>query len=367
MAPLPVRGAPILQPRVNLVHEITHAALQQFTTLRLGGVAHRVIPTASPEEIVEAIRAVDRAGEKMLLLGGGSNVVISDDGFPGTVVLLRSGGITRDGDSITVEAGHPWDDVVAYSVDSGLAGIESLSGIPGAAGATPVQNVGAYGQEVAETITSVRVYDRAHDKVTDLRPLACGFGYRTSRFKHNERYVVLAVTFRLTPSESSTPIRYAELARALDVPVGGRAPLAKVRETVLGLRARKGMVLDPTDPDTYSVGSFFTNPVLDGPDYAALQRRADRAGGGAPPAWPGQDGEVKVSAAWLIEHAGFHKGYAGQHKGVSLSGKHTLALTNRGDGSTTALLGLAREVRDGVRAMFGVTLEPEPVLVNCRL
>ncbi|GAA1811782.1 UDP-N-acetylmuramate dehydrogenase [Luedemannella flava] len=349
------------------MHEITHAALQQFTTLRLGGVAHRVIPAASADEIVEAVKQVDRRGESMLLLGGGSNVVVSDDGFDGTVVLLRSAGITADGDSITVEAGHTWDDVVAYAVANGLAGIECLAGIPGAAGATPVQNVGAYGQEVAETITSVRVYDRAHDKIAELKPLACGFGYRTSRFKHNERYVVLAVTFRLTRSDESTPVRYAELARALDVPVGGRAPLAKVRETVLGLRARKGMVLDPADPDTYSVGSFFTNPVLEGAAYAELQRRADQAGGAAPPAWPGQAGEVKVSAAWLIEHAGFHKGYAGDHKGVALSGKHTLALTNRGDGSTAALLGLAREIRDGVRARFGVRLEPEPVLVNCRL
>jgi UDP-N-acetylmuramate dehydrogenase len=241
--------------------------------------------------------------------------------------------------------------------------LECLSGIPGSAGATPIQNVGAYGQEVAETITSVRVYDRVADVVRELTPEQCGFAYRTSHFKRSDRWVVLRVSFRLPRSAESAPVRYAELARALGVAVGDRVPLAAARDAVLRLRAGKGMLLDPGDPDTFSVGSFFTNPVLDPPAYRAL---VGRAGDPEPPAWPGTDGLVKVSAAWLIERAGFIRGYAPGGR-VGLSTKHTLALTNRGGGTTAALLGLAREVRDGVRARFGVNLQPEPVLVNCEL
>jgi UDP-N-acetylmuramate dehydrogenase len=267
--------------------------------------------------------------------------------------------VGEDADTVTVrvEAGEPWDDLVAATVDNGWSGLECLSGIPGSAGATPIQNVGAYGQEVAETITAVRAYDRVADEVVTISSADCGFAYRTSIFKHNERWVVLSVDFRLSRSLESQPIRYAELARALDLPIGARAPLPQVREAVLALRARKGMVLDQNDPDTYSVGSFFTNPVLDAAAFEALCTRA-----GEPPAWPGPDGVVKVSAAWLIERAGFTKGYTG--RGVAISSKHTLALTNRGAGTTSALLDLAREIRDGVRDRFGVTLRPEPVLVG---
>jgi UDP-N-acetylmuramate dehydrogenase len=314
------------------------------------------------------------ASRPFLLLAGGSNVVIADAGFPGTVVLVRTSGVRiadveADGGDVrlTVEAGHPWDDVVAEAVDAGLAGIECLSGIPGSAGATPMQNVGAYGQEVAEVIESVRVLDRDTDTVREMTAAECDFSYRSSVFKHKDRWVVLAVTFRLRRSPLSVPLRYAELARTLGVATGDRAPLAEVRAAVLGLRAGKGMVLDAADPDTYSVGSFFINPVLDKAAFAALQVRAEQVTGSPPAAWPAEDGSVKVSAAWLIERAGYAKGFDGGQPGVAVSGKHTLALTNRGTGTTTALLALARNIRDGVARQFGVALHPEPVLVRCSL
>jgi UDP-N-acetylmuramate dehydrogenase len=345
--------------------------LASHTTLRLGGSAAELIEAASAEEIVAALRKVDDtdpAPDPALVLAGGSNVVVADDGFPGLVVLLRNRGSTmrRDGDRVIVraEAGQEWDDLVAATLVEGLAGLECLSGIPGSAGATPIQNVGAYGQEVAETVVAVRAYDRRRGEAVTFTPAECGFGYRTSAFKHNHRFVVLWVEFSLTVSSWSMPIRYAELARTLGVALGERAELSRVREAVLDLRAGKGMVLDPADPDTFSVGSFFTNPVLSGADYAALR---ERTGAAEPAAWPGVDGSVKVSAAWLIEHAGFTRGYAHSGSGVGISTKHTLALTNRGDGTTSALLDLAREIRDGVAERFGVMLHPEPVLVNCTL
>jgi UDP-N-acetylmuramate dehydrogenase len=314
-------------------------------------------------ELVEIVRATPA---KLFLLAGGSNVVIGDGGVDATVVLVRNQGVsTRTGQSevlVSVEAGHVWDELVATCVADGLSGIECLSGVPGSAGATPIQNVGAYGQEVAETIQAVRVLDRLRDEVLDLAPAECGFAYRTSVFKGNDRYVVLSVTFALRRDPLSAPLRYAELARTLGVAVGDRVPLAKVREAVLQLRSGKGMVLDPADPDTNSVGSFFTNPVLTGEEFATLCARA----GTTPPHWP-TGPAVKVSAAWLIEHAGFAKGYTGDHPGVAVSTKHTLALTNRGSGTTEALLGLAREIRDGVAKAFEVELHPEPVLVACAL
>lgn len=347
--------------------DVTRADLARHTTLRLGGPAGRLVTIADPDEVRQLVREPG----PLLILAGGSNVVIGDDGFPGTVALLRTNGIrpTTDGDDVllTVEAGQPWDDVVALAVTEGLAGIECLSGIPGSAGATPMQNVGAYGQEVAQTITTVRALDRRTGEVRDLSAAECGFAYRTSRFRHSERFVVLAVTFRLRRSPWSERIRYAELAAALDIPVEGRAPLAQTRAAVLALRAGKGMVLDPLDPDTYSVGSFFTNPVLDVTGTARLRRRSHDLTGAEPVAWAGVDGTTKVSAAWLIERAGFGRGYHGGHRGVAVSAKHTLALTNRGNGSTAALLALAREIRDGVAVAFEVTLTPEPVLVNCAL
>ena len=343
-------------------------ALAPHTTLRLGGPAKRTVTATTRDELVAAVRAVEGP---LLLLAGGSNVVIADEGVDATAVLIRTRGISVDevsgfgGDTVavTVEAGHEWDDVVATCVERGFAGIECLSGVPGSAGATPIQNVGAYGQEVAETIRSVRVLDRWTGDVVELPAAECGFAYRTSIFKGEDRYVVLAVTFALRRSHLSGPLRYAELARALAAHTGEQVPLTRAREAVLALRKAKGMVLDPDDADTRSVGSFFTNPVVSADEFAALVERA----GTTPPSWPETGGQVKVSAAWLIEHAGFTKGYAGQHLGVSVSTKHTLALTNRGTGSTAALLGLAREIRDGVFARFGLLLRPEPVLVGCRL
>ncbi|GGJ91398.1 UDP-N-acetylenolpyruvoylglucosamine reductase [Pilimelia anulata] len=343
------------------VPAVADLSLAVHTTLRLGGPAAELVIAANEDEIIQNV-----AGETpSVVLAGGSNVVVADAGVPGRALLIRSRGFTprRDGDAValTVAAGEPWDGVVARAVEAGYSGLECLSGIPGSAGATPIQNVGAYGREVAETITAVRVYDRVDGVVRTLAAADCGFGYRHSRFKRSTRWVVLDVTFRLAAVPLSAPIRYAELAGALGVEPGGRAPLADVRAAVLALRAGKGMVLDPADPDTYSVGSFFMNPVLDAAAHAALAARGD-----APRGWPGADGTVKLSAAWLIEHAGFGRGFS-LGGGVGLSTKHTLALTNRGAGSTAALLDLARHLRAGVHDRFGVTLQPEPVLVNCAL
>ena len=293
--------------------------------------------------------------------------MIADAGFPGTVVLVRSRGVDvvararRRGRRSRVAAGEPWDDVVATTVDAGWSGVECLSGIPGSAGATPIQNVGAYGQEVAETISRRRGLRPGRRRGAPLcSPDECGFAYRTSMFKHSDRWVVLSVDFRLRRVPLSAPVRYAELARALGVAVGDRVPLADARAAVLELRAGKGMVLDPADPDTYSVGSFFTNPVLDADGVRAMRERAD---GSEPPAWPGTDGLVKVSAAWLIEQAGFGKGYA---RGTvrDLEQAHARADQPRRRHDRGAA-GAGPEIRDGVHARFGVTLHPEPVLVGC--
>jgi UDP-N-acetylmuramate dehydrogenase len=316
---------------------------------------------SEPDEAVSTVRAAATAGQSVLVLAGGSNVVIGDAGFPGIVLLLRTRGtrvLSQDGEQVTVRvaAGEPWDTFVATTVANGWSGVECMSGIPGSAGATPIQNVGAYGQEVAQTIVAVHAYDRESDSVRVMTPAECEFGYRASVFKHSDRWIVLEVDFRLAKSDVSLP-RYAELARQLGVEVGEPVPLEQARDTVLKLRAGKGMVLDPEDKDTWSVGSFFTNPVLSAQQWAALTETV------TPPNWPAADGTVKVPAAWLIEHAGFPKGYAGRN--VAISSKHTLALTNRGGASTADLLDLARVIRDGVRDRFGVELHPEPVLINC--
>ncbi len=237
--------------------------LADLTTLAVGGPVQRLVEVHDADELVAAVREADAAGRPLLVLGGGSNVVAPDAGWPGDVVAVRSRGVVRTGDSLEVQAGEPWDDLVAHTVAEGLAGIEALSGIPGSTGATPVQNVGAYGQEVAQTITAVRVLDRRDGSVRTLAPADCGFGYRDSALKRNPGvFVVLTVTFGLTAAGLSMPVGYAELARRLGVEVGERAPLADVRAAVLELRRGKGMVLDPADPDSRSAGSFFTNPVV---------------------------------------------------------------------------------------------------------
>jgi UDP-N-acetylmuramate dehydrogenase len=337
--------------------------LSELTTLRLGGPARAVVEARGEDELLAAVRAADGP---LLLVAGGSNLVIADEGFPGTVVRVLTAGVAereRDGRvELTVQAGEEWEPFVARCVADGLAGVESLSGIPGSIGATPIQNVGAYGQEVAETVVSVRVLDRERDAVHDLPAAACGFAYRSSAFKRNPgRWVVLAVTFALERRELSAPLTYAELARTLAVAPGEGAPLADVREAVLGLRRGKGMVLDPADPDSVSAGSFFTNPILAEAEFAALEARA--AEHGRLPRFPEEDGRLKTSAAWLIERAGFQRGH-GNPSGIAISAKHTLALTNRGAGTTAELLALAREIAGGVRERFGVSLEPEPTLVG---
>jgi UDP-N-acetylmuramate dehydrogenase len=324
-----------------------------WTTLGLGGPAGRVVEARAEDELVAAVGAADAAGEPLLVLAGGSNVVVADEGFPWTVVRVLTTGIETDEDVVTVAAGEPWDPFVARCVEEGRAGIECLSGIPGSVGATPIQNVGAYGQDVAETVVAVRVLDRRAGEIEVLPPGGLGFGYRTSALKrHVNRRVVLSVSYRLPRAEASGPIRYAELARTLGVSVGASAPLADVREAVLALRRGKGMVLDPSDPDTRSAGSFFTNPILDVADVPA----------GAP-AWPEPDGRVKTSAAWLIEQAGFHRG-DGDPDGIRISSKHVLALTNRGAGTAQELLAFARRIAAGVHDAFGVELVPEPVFVG---
>ena len=321
--------------------------LAPLTTLRLGGAAGVLVEATSEQELVAHRDAA-------LFLGGGSNVVIADEGVPGTVVRIATRGIERDGATLTVQAGEPWDDLVAMTVREGLAGLEAMSGIPGLTGATPIQNVGAYGQDVAETVTRIRALDRASGEIRDVPAAELGFAYRTSALKGGDRFVVLSVTFALRESDAGGPIRYAELARRLGVPVGGSAPLAAIREAVLELRRGKGMVIDADDPDSVSAGSFFTNPILEPDAFEALPEQ--------PPHWPEPDGRVKVSAAWLIERSGFHKGLARGPVGIST--KHTLALVNRGGASTADLVALAREIAAGVNDRFGVELTPEPVFVG---
>ncbi|MGI5485458.1 UDP-N-acetylmuramate dehydrogenase [Microtetraspora malaysiensis] len=337
--------------------------LAPYTTLRMGGRARAFVEARSEGELVETVAEADRNGEPVLILGGGSNLVVSDDGFDGLVLRAASTGVEIAGDGrVTARAGEDWDALVSRCVTEGLAGVECLSGIPGLVGSTPIQNVGAYGQDVSQTVTEVRVYDRTTGEIRELSADQCGFAYRHSVFKGEPgRHVVLAVTYALAWSPLSGPVAYKELAARLGVEIGDRVPLAEAREAVLALRRGKGMVLDPEDPDTRSAGSFFTNPVLDAAAAADLELRAPGF-----PRWDMPDGAVKVPAAWLIENAGFPKGY---EKGrVRISTKHTLALTNpTGEAGAAELLALAREVRDGVWEKFGVTLVNEPVMVGVSL
>ena len=347
--------------------------LAEHTTLRLGGPAASCVVAEHPDELVEAVRGADAAGWRLLLLGGGSNLVVADDGFAGHVVRIATRGRRFDsvGDGMVqlpAEAGEDWDEVVADTVKQGLGGLECLSGIPGLTGATPVQNVGAYGVEVSEVLTSVDLLDRHTGRIRTVRAEDLGLTYRNSALKRTEDAVVLRARFLLRDGGLSAPVRYAELARELGAQVGEQVDVGRAREAVLALRRGKGMVLDPDDHDTWSAGSFFTNPVV-GEDAVAATFERIRARVGPELRVPSFDapGGTKFSAAWLIEHAGFTKGHAGVGDRVALSGKHTLALTNRGAGTTVDLLDLAREVRDGVQEAFGVLLDPEPVLVGCSL
>ena len=375
------------------------STLADLTTLRIGGPVRRLVEARDEHELIAAVREADEAGEPLLVLGGGSNLVASDAPFEGTVVLVRDGGgaprldasceIPTSGEpdgrpvdpasdeipgatcgGVIVEhfAGVGWDDAVRYAVERELIGIEALSGIPGTVGAVPIQNVGAYGQEVAQTITRVRTWDREAGAVRTFFAADCVFAYRDSIFKRTPyggpvpsatgRYVVLSVTFQHRQGDLSAPIRYAELARQLGVEVGDRAPMTAVRETVLRIRASKGMVLDSRDHDTWSAGSFFTNPILTAEEAARLPEDAPRFAAG--------EGRVKTSAAWLISHAGFDKGFAVSER-ASLSTKHSLALTNRGGATSEDLRELATTVQAGVAERFGVRLEAEPVRLGVEI
>lgn len=330
--------------------------LAELTTLRLGGPIGRLAAPTTVTDLVDEVRRADASGEPALIVGGGSNLVVSDDGWPGVVVLVRTEGVDvqRNGDtvSVTVQAGTPWDALVQRTVHEQWSGLAPMSGIPGSTGATPIQNVGAYGSEVAEVISGLTVLDRASGSVEQWSPDRCGFGFRTSAFKHTDRFVVLDVTFGLRASPDGPPVRYLELARRLGVEPGTSAPSHHIRDVVLELRRSKGMLLDAADHDTWSVGSFFVNPFVEPDEVPA-----------GCPNWS-VDGRIKLSAAWLIENAGFGKGYGIDRGHVAVSTKHTLALTNRGGASTAELLELAREIRDGVERRFGVRLRPEAHLVG---
>ncbi len=373
--------------------------LSDLTTLRIGGEIEKLVEARTADEVIEAVAAADDAGEPLLVLGGGSNLVASDAPFSGTVVLLRDPeepplldatcevGASGEPDGIPVDpaeltpldptcggavveyfAGVNWDRAVRYAIAREMVGIEALSGIPGSVGATPIQNVGAYGQEVSATISRVRTWDREKRAVRTFFAADCRFAYRDSVFKRTRysgavpsgtgRYVVLSVTFQHTIGSLSAPIRYAQLADALGVEVGQRAPMAEVREAVLRIRASKGMVLDPRDHDTWSAGSFFTNPILAAQEAAALPADAPRFDAG--------QGRVKTSAAWLISHSGIERGHAVGER-AAVSSKHSLALTNRGGASSDDLVALARDVQSRVQERYGIRLEPEPVRLGVDL
>ncbi|WP_304118096.1 UDP-N-acetylmuramate dehydrogenase [Mycolicibacterium bacteremicum] len=330
------------------------------TTLRIGPVAQRLISCDTTAKLIDVLSALPIA-EDVLVLAGGSNVVLADD-LPGlTVVAVANTAVRVDGPVLRAEAGAPWDDVVVTALEHGLGGLECLSGIPGSTGATPVQNVGAYGAEVADTISRVRLLDRRTGVDEWVGPDRLGFGYRHSVLKHQSAVIVLEVEFTLDPDGLSAPLRYGELATRLGAEAGRRIDAGRVRDAVLALRAGKGMVLDENDHDTWSVGSFFTNPVVAPEVLARLQTEYERV-----PNYPAPDG-VKLAAGWLVEQAGFGKGYPGHDAPARLSTKHALALTNRGTAGTADILALAGAVRDGVQARFGIELTPEPVLIGCAL
>ena len=355
---------------------MTSTLLSSLTTSAVGGPAGKYIEARTEAEIIDAVRSADAAAEQVLIVSGGSNLLVSDDGFPGTVIRIASEGFTVNaedscgGVAVVVQAGHNWDKLVAHAVLHAWSGIEALSGIPGSTGATPVQNVGAYGADVSQTIAAVRTWDRKRNAVQTFTNSELKFGYRDSILKQttvngSPRYVVLTVEFQLPLGRMSAPIRYAELARALGVDVGQRAYSNDVRREVLRLRASKGMVWDAADRDTYSTGSFFTNPIV-------AADVADKLPESAPRYPAGQDGMVKLSAAWLIDQAGFGKGFGLEDDGVaggraSLSTKHTLAITNRGSASAADMVAVAREVQAGVERHFGISLHPEPLLIGLEL
>lgn len=372
---------------------MTTTLLSSLTTLRVGGPAARLLEPATTDELVETLRAVWSEDEPWLLLGGGSNLLVGDDGIDGTVVRVRTSGIERlaserDGSvHLRVQAGESWDGLVATTVERGWAGLEALSGIPGTVGASPVQNIGAYGQELSDTLIAVDFLDEGASESVRLPADELELAYRTSVFKQGRRGAVLAVEFALEEAGeggAGSPVAYAQLASALGVALGDRVPLAQVRDTVLRLRGSKGMVLDAADPDTASAGSFFTNPIVTTAFAGGLPPAAPRwpvdaasetpavtaladVAAGAPVRMPAPSGDaslVKLSAAWLIEHSGVSRGFALPGSRAAVSSKHTLALTNRGGARAEEIAELARFVQGRVLAEFGVLLHPEPVVVG---
>lgn len=352
--------------------------LKNLTTTRVGGPAQHLVTATSEAELAHAVGAADDAGNDVLLIGGGSNLVICDEGYPGVGVQIATRGLHLDEQPngkvlLRAAAGENWDVTVEYSLTEGLSGLEALSGIPGCTGATPVQNVGAYGADVSQALAWIRAYDRHNGQVIKLQNADLEFAYRDSLIKRTStngspRYVVLEVAFLLERSNDSAPIRYAELARRLGVEAGERADAHQVRQTVLELRRSKGMVYDRQDADSHSTGSFFTNPIV---PREILENLPDNA-----PNYPvAQEGFVKLSAAWLIDQAGFSKGYglegtegfALAQGRASLSTKHTLAITNRGEATAQDILAIARAVRAGVAERFGIELVNEPLLIGLSL
>lgn len=345
--------------------------LADHTTFHLGGPAARYEVARDEATLIRLVTEADAKGEPVLVLGGGSNLLVGDEGFDGLVVQVATSGLTVEeesccaGANVTVAAGESWDGFVATAIEREWRGLETLSGIPGQVGAVPIQNVGAYGTEVSQYIVRVRTWDRQQHTQRTFFPFECRFGYRNSLFKEQPgRWIILDVAFQFLLGDLLSSVRYQQLADRLGIAVGESARSPQVRQAVLELRAGKGMVLDEADHDTWSAGSFFTNPVL--PESAATGLPE------AAPRYPAGPGEVKTSAAWLIEHAGFGKGwhlprYTDGEAPASVSTKHTLALTNRGHARTADVVELARAVRAGVRETYGVTLAPEPNLVNCSL
>jgi UDP-N-acetylmuramate dehydrogenase len=341
-----------------------HVPLAPLSTLGIGGAARWFARATRIEHVAAAHAWAEAHGAQLFVLGGGSNLVIADDGFNGLVLQMAITGVNASlhGEEMIVAAGaaESWDALVEFAVTRGLAGIECLSGIPGTAGGTPIQNVGAYGQEVASVVDSVHAFDRAKQGTVILQARDCGFAYRTSRFKHQDagRFIVHEVRFKLRPGGAPT-MAYPDLTDDLRRQGIAAPTLRDVRESILRIRRRKGMVIDPQDPDTRSVGSFFMNPVV---DRAVLDRIAAAQPGARVPHFLMQNGEVKIPAAWLIERSGFARGHA--DGAVGLSTKHPLAIINRGGATARDVLRLARRIATAVRDGFGVTIRPEPVFVG---
>ena len=336
------------------------SSLADYTSLGVGGPARTFIHAKSEEELISAIESADASGEPLLIIGGGSNILIGDNGFEGTVIRVETTGNSYEidacsGGTLQVASGVPWDEFVAFTLEKGLANLECLSGIPGTVGGSPIQNIGAYGHEVSEVIARVRTYDRTEKAIKTFTAAECGFSYRSSIFKEsNNRYVILDVTFQLRKGEESLPIAYPELATELGVRVGERAPVLKVREAVLTLRGKKGML---EGLGIHSAGSFFTNPIVSRVVAEKLPVAA--------PQWPQEDGRVKLSAAWLMEHAGVTKGET--LGGAAISTHHVLALTNADHATAADIVELARSAQAKVKSTFGITLEPEVQFIGVKL